>query len=143
MLAITLAITSCSTVIDDVPDDGPTVDAPPTVGVPIPSSTLRGDPAFDALQLSGAAADRYAAMMAAIAAPSGGLNPYRIASRDDVYHYGRVLQSYVQAVLNAFRLTGDLALLDHVDRIAEVLQDELADGWRGTLDGSDGTRDGY
>jgi hypothetical protein len=46
-------------------------------------------------------------------------------------------------VMIAFRVTGDLALLDHVDAIAEEMRTKLRDGWRGTKDGTDGTRDGY
>ena len=143
MLAIALAISGCNVAGEGPPDDVADVVPPPTVTAPVGRTSLRGDPGFDARRLSGAAAERYAAVLAAIAAPSGDLDPFRIARRDDVYHYGRILQSYVQAVLNAFRVTGDLALLDHVDRIAEVLRSELADGWRDTRDGTDGTRDGY
>jgi hypothetical protein len=43
----------------------------------------------------------------------------------------------------SFRMTGDLALLDHVDEIAQIMRAQLRDEWRGTLDGTDGTRDGY
>jgi hypothetical protein len=66
-----------------------------------------------------------------------------VAARDDTYRYGRTLQVYLQSVLLAFRLTGDLALLDHVDVVAQRMRAELRDSWRGTLDGTDGTRDGY
>jgi len=68
----------------------------------------------------------------------------KIAGSDCLFEYGRMpFSSHVQSVLLVFRLTGDLALLDHVDRIAERMRQELRDGWRGTVDGTDGTRDGY
>jgi hypothetical protein len=66
----------------------------------------------------------------------------RLAARDDIYTYGRTLQTYVQSVLATFRMTGDLALLDHVDEIAAVMRTKLRDPWRDTLDGTT-TRDGY
>ena len=65
------------------------------------------------------------------------------ALSDDIFVYARSLASHVQAVLIVFRMTGDLALLDHVDTIAEAMRSKLADGWRGTNDGTDGTKDGY
>jgi hypothetical protein len=67
----------------------------------------------------------------------------RLAASDDIFTYGRTLHGYVQPILTVFRVTGDLALLDHVDVIAERMREELRDGWRGTNDGTDGTRDGY
>ena len=65
------------------------------------------------------------------------------ALRDDVYFYARPVTEHIQAVLIVFRMTGDLALLDHVDTVAEAMRSKLADGWRGTNDGTDGTKDGY
>ena len=65
------------------------------------------------------------------------------ALSDDIFVYARTLASHVQAVLIVFRMTGDLALLDYVDTIAEAMRSQLADGWRGTNDGTNGTKDGY
>ena len=65
------------------------------------------------------------------------------ALSDDIFVYARSLASHVQAVLIVFRMTGDLALLDHVDTIGQAMRSKLADGWRGTNDGTDGTKDGY
>lgn len=105
--------------------------------------SLRGDPAFDAATLPADVRGWYEQLLSDIARPGADLDPMALAARDDVYHYGRTLHSYVQSVLIAFRLSGDLRLLDHVDAIAERMRQELRDGWRDTVDGTDGTRDGY
>ena len=101
--------------------------------------SLRGDPSFDAATLSAEAAIWYERILESVEDGSA----LRLAGRDCVYHYGRTLNAYVQTVLLVFRLTGDLALLDHVDEIGERMRSELRDGWRGTTDGTDGTKDGY
>lgn len=108
-----------------------------------PSSHLRGDPAFDRSQLPSDAAAWHARVIASITSPSADIDALRLARSDDLYEYGRTLQIYVQAVALAFELTGDLALLDHLDDIAEGMRSRLSDAWRGTLDGTDGTRDGF
>ena len=70
-------------------------------------------------------------------------DPYEIAALDDSYEYGRNLHTYLQAMLMMFRFTGDEAILNEVYQITEVMRGELKDEWTGTLDGTDGTRDGY
>ena len=107
------------------------------------SPSLRGDPSFDASRLSGEAAAWHGSVIETIAYPGSDLDPLYLAGSDDVFGYGRPLHTYVQSVLFAFRLTGDLELLDHVDVIAERMRAELHDSWRGTKDGTDGTSDGY
>jgi hypothetical protein len=145
-VAAMLLTAACSDVTDVVAITPPPTDQPsPPLPTPIPAAVhdLRGDPSFDGDALDAALATRYGDLWSEIRGASGDLQPLRLAARDDVYHYGRTLQSYVQSVLTTFRVTGDLALLDHVDQIAEVMRTKLRDGWRGTLDGTDGTRDGY
>jgi hypothetical protein len=104
---------------------------------------LKGDPAFDRLSLSSEQSVAYDGLLASLQHPDILRAVMAMAASDDVYVYSRVLYSHVQAVLVAFRMTGDLVLLDHVDMIAEQMRAQLADGWRGTNDGSDGTKDGY
>ena len=126
------------------PGDEPEPTEPtPTEPVPGTDLSLRGDPSFTRSSLSAAERDWHDALLARIANPASDFDPLAFARRDDVYHYGRTLHTYVQSILTAFRVTGDLRLLDHVDAIAEVMRGELRDGWRDTLDGTDGTRDGY
>ena len=139
-----LTLGACSVV-----DSQDRTDTKPKTGFPridLPGSTergLRGDPGFSVGSLSGDAAVWYGRLIETIATPSSDLDPKKVARSDDLYHYGRPLQVYVESTLAAFRLTGDLTLLDHVDEIAEVMRAQLRDSWRGTLDGTDGTRDGY
>ncbi len=123
---------------DPKPSPAPEPGPAPTPGTRVVGS-LRGDPGFRPSSLSGEAAKWYAEVLEEIADGSA----LRDAGRDDLYYYGRTLHAHVQSVLTVFRLTGDLTLLDHVDEITERMRDELRDEWRGTRDGSDGTKDGY
>jgi hypothetical protein len=123
---------------DPTPPDQPPVTSPPMVR----ALTLRGDPEFSAASLTGEAATRYATLIGFVRQGTGDVDPLRLASRDDIYTYGRTLQTYVQAVLAAYRRTGDLTLLDHVDEIGAVMRTQLRDAWRDTNDGTT-TRDGY
>ena len=106
--------------------------------------SLRGDPAFDANDLSPEQRSTYEAIKRLIATPpTGQFNPYVMADKDCIWWYGHGLQTHVQAVLIAFRVTGDLSLLDHVDELGELMRARLHDSWRGTADGTDGTSDGF
>ena len=136
---------------DDPVDDGSesdsdsdsSIDPEPNPGFERTALTLQGDPTFDPRNLSLQQRAWHNQLSHLIANPADGFDPYTFASRDCLYYYGRTLQTYVQGILIAFRVTGDLALLDHVDEIAERMRAQLSDGWRDTLDGTDGTSDGY
>lgn len=144
-----LALSSCSShpavIVEPEQESTPETPTPaPETPAVLPRNAfaLRGDPLFDAASLTGDAAARYETLLTSIRQGSGDVDPLRLASRDDIYTYGRTLQTYVQAVLSAFRRTGDLTLLDHVDEIGAVMRAQLRDRWRDTLDGTS-TRDGY
>lgn len=102
--------------------------------------SLLGDPSFASDHLAGSARIWYQRILEHVDQDAEILE---LAARDCIYEYGRTLHRYVQSVLVVFRLTGDLRLLDHVDEIAQVMRGELRDGWRGTIDGTDGMQDGY
>jgi len=122
-------------------DETPEEPDPPSV---VRALSFRGDPAFDVGALSAEQRVRYEDFLRSALDPEHVHGIMEIAGSDCLFQYGRMpFSSHVQAVLMAFRLTGDLTLLDHVDRIAERMREELRDGWRGTVDGTDGTRDGY
>ena len=104
---------------------------------------LRGDPSFDATSLAAGARLWYDLLWDAVEDPAAAERATALAASDDLYEYGRTLHTHVLALLTAFRVTGDLALLDEVDRLAEHMRSRLRDPWRGTSDGTDGTRDGY
>jgi hypothetical protein len=139
-LPILVVLAACNTTESALPAAGDKLVLPPDDRV---GPSLRGIPSFDESTLSGETASWYAQVLDSIDNPGTHFDPLEVAGWDDIYEYGRTLHTYVQSVLVAFRLTGDLRLLDHVDAIAERMRAELRDGWRDTLDGTDGTRDGY
>jgi len=129
-----------------VPDEPPVVPDEPGPAPPAPGGrgvSLRGDAGFLISQLSGAQRTHYERLLQELNDPAKLRELERLASRDDIFEYGRGLGGHIRTVLTVFRVTGDLALLDHVDHLAELMRAELADGWRGTNDGTCGTSDGF
>jgi len=104
---------------------------------------MRGDPSFSRSQLTSEQRAHYDRLWEEIKDRNNLQGIVSQAKSGDIFTYGRQPYSYIQAVLTAFRITGDLALLDHVDVIAEHMRAQLRDGWYGTRDGTDGTKDGY
>ncbi len=105
--------------------------------------SLRGNPNFSLAALPPEARTWYEKLWVAIEHPINYEWAASQASRDDIYHYSRSLYTHMLSLLTVFRLTGDLALLDEVDHLTQIMRSKLADGWRGTRDRSDGTRDGF
>lgn len=104
---------------------------------------LRGNPDFAASALSPELACWYEELWRVITNDNQVRDIMRLATSDDLYYYSRTINTHISALLMAFRLTGDLALLDEVDRLAQHMRAKLADGWRGASGlGSQG-RDGY
>jgi hypothetical protein len=60
-----------------------------------------------------------------------------IMTGGDVYLVGRTGGDYVEALLVAFRATGDIRYLDRVYQLSELARGSLRDAW------TDGTTDGY
>jgi hypothetical protein len=104
---------------------------------------LRGDPGFSRERLGEEARTWYDALWAALKQPDQRTLLDRLASSDDLYQYGRTVHANVVALLTVFRFTGDLALLDEVDRLAEQMRASLADSWRGGAKSVRPGRDGY
>ena len=104
---------------------------------------LRGNPNFSVNQLSAEQRKWYDTLWKVIKNPDQFPNSTIIAKSGNSYWYRGDLQDYVISLLLAFRMTGDLRLIDEVDRVAELMRGKLADGWYGTLDGKDGTKDGF
>ncbi len=120
--------------------------APPAAPTPKAATgvyELRGNPNFSLSQLSAEQRKWYDTLWKAINNPEQYPNAIQRAKSDNVYLYRGDLQDYVTSLLLAFRMTGDLRLLDKVDQLAELMRKNLADSWRGTLDGTDGTKDGF
>lgn len=108
-----------------------------------PVTPLRGDPHFDRGQLDGAVRRAYDQLWHEINEPTNLRDVMDLADSDDLFTYGRQLHGHIQAILTVFRATGDLALLDHVDAIAERMRARLDYGWRDTTTGADGTDGQY
>jgi hypothetical protein len=119
----------------------------PTPKIPIPSPTptptpspsphpefgsLRGNPNFSVSQLSAHQRTWYNRILRSIQAR----NYDSAAASDNLYKYGRDLHTHYQAILLAFRATGDLRLLDELVRLTEIQRSKLHDSWRDTLDGT-------
>lgn len=116
--------------------------APPTTNPIGDFDNLRGNPNFKVSSLSPEAQIWYRRLWAAIEDPLSEYNPDKWARSDNLYTYARQLHTYLQTLLTAFRVTGDLKLLDEIDRLVEIMRGELADSWRNTQDGTS-QKDGY
>lgn len=114
-------------------------------GAPKPgtgSFGLLGDPNFDPANLSADAQVWHRRVWYAIEKSRSEM--YATARSDDLYMYARELHTYVQSLLHAFRVTGDLRILDEVDTIAELMRDQLHDSWRDVRQGSSSEgKDGF
>lgn len=105
-------------------------------------TSLRGDPNFRTSNLPTEAQIWHRRLWEAIENPVSAYDADEWAKSDDLYTYARKLHTHIQTLLTAFRVTGDLKLLDEVDRLTQLMRRELADSWRSTKDGSS-QRDGY
>ena len=101
------------------------------------------DPSFSAASLSGDQREQYELFWNSLRNPDRELDPRRMAASDDTYVYARDLHNHIQTLLIMFRYTGDKAILDEVYELTQIMRGELKDEWTGTLDGTDGTKDGY
>ncbi|NDJ76264.1 MAG: hypothetical protein GYB65_08385 [Chloroflexi bacterium] len=104
---------------------------------------LVGDPDFDPNDLAPDMRLWYDRLWLAISSDSAYPNPDNAASSGDLYLIGRSLNNHVTALLTAFRVTGDLALLEEADRLMELARAELRDddgdgfmNWRWLYDDS-------
>lgn len=107
------------------------------------SAGLRGDPSFDPNELSASARCWYEELWSLIADPGRSRQFTNWAASNDLYTYSRDLNTHVNALLLAFRVTGDLLLLDEVERLAQHMRTALADTWHGAASLDRGSVDGY
>ena len=103
---------------------------------------LRGKPSFSRRELSPEARKWYDEVWLMITSPEYDFATGQ-ADSDNLYNYARGLHTHILSLLTVFRVTGDLRLLDEVDRLAQLMRSHLHDSWRGTRDGTNGARDGY
>ena len=128
---------------DPEPQPTPDPEPQPTPVEPVQRYALRGDSSFSVQSLGREERLWYDRLWAGIRNPQQYPNMDSRANSDNIYHYGRDLHTHLQMLLMVFGVTGDLRLLDEVDRLTQIMRSKLHDSWRGTLDGTDGTRDGY
>ena len=98
---------------------------------PVGLYSLRGDPDFDPNQLPGETQLWHARLWEGIdylnAKRESQINPDNLAASGDLYAVGRAFNTYITTLLNALRVTKDLALLDEVDRLLEIARAQLGD----------------
>lgn len=108
-----------------------------------PGTDLRGDPSFDPSELPTDVRCWYDVLWNAISDPRRAADFTDRAARGDLYIYAREINNHFVALLTAFRITGDLDLLDEVDRLAQHMRAQLEDAWFGRYSLSEGSVDGY
>ena len=114
----------------------------PDTGAVRRAFSLVGDPGFQRSDLNPEARIWYDRFWAAVEREQTGDNPkYDATSHarsDNTYNYGRQLNQYMTMLLAALRATGDLSILDEVDRLAQLMRAELGDYWCDGSNFSDG-----
>ncbi len=118
-------------------------DAPSAGGSWSPDMDLRGDPSFDPASLPADVLCWYEALWDVIDDPERAAYFTRRADRDDLYTYSREVNNHLVALFTAFRVTGDLELLDEIDRLAQHMRAQLDDSWHGAASLDRGAVDGY
>lgn len=104
---------------------------------------LRGDPSFSPGQLAPEVACWYEELWSILQDPDRSAYYTSRADRYDLYTYAREMNTHINALLTALRVTGDLALLDEVDRLAQHMRAKLEDTWTGRAARDAGSHDGY
>jgi hypothetical protein len=125
--------------IDDTNNSTPSTTTPTTRT----KFSLRGDPSFSASKLSGETKLWHDRLWAAISNSRQSPNPTELAGSNNLYDYGRGLNTYITSLLHAFRVTGDLRILDEIDRLAQIMRTKLKDSSILTVGGSSPKSDGY
>jgi len=104
---------------------------------------LTGDPDFTPGQLPPAVRCWYEELWAVLLDPTRSAYYTSRADRYDLYTYSREMNTHVNALLTALRVTGDLAILDEVDRLAQHMRAKLEDTWTRGAGNDSGSHDGY
>ena len=108
-----------------------------------PDLDLRGDPSFDPADLPADVLCWYETLWDVVSDPDRAAYFTRRAQRADLYTYSREVNNHLVALFTAFRVTGDLALLDEIDRLGQHMRAQLDDAWQGRASRDDGAADGY
>jgi hypothetical protein len=112
--------------------------------------SLVGDPSFDDSAFSGAVASAYSTLLTDLSSSATTTRLNTLIATDDLYYYARLFHTHIDSAYLAFRLTGDLRILDHIDYWMDQLWSRRvyghADGqysqfimWRAASDAGFGT----
>jgi hypothetical protein len=71
------------------------------------------------------------------------INLTELATSNDTFKYGRMLNAHVSSLLHVLQVTGDPALLEEVDRLTELMRAQLQDRSILTYNGTSYQSDGY
>ena len=107
------------------------------------SLSLVGDPEFDPSALHPEIRCWYEELWSVLLEPSRSAYFTSRADRYDLYTYAREMNTHIGALLTALRITGDLRILDEVDRLAQHMRSQLKDTWAGRAARDEGSKDGY
>lgn len=122
----------------------PIIIEPPSTRAPF---SLRIDPNFDKTKLSSQARIWYDRLWSSINNPNQSVHsPYSgvgLANLNDEYYYARPLNTYMTTLLHVFRATGDKAVLDEIDKLAQIMRSKLKDWSITRLGSTTWTADGY
>ena len=97
--------------------------------VPAAAFSLRGNPNFNKADLTSEERLWYARMWAAIQHSSPTSNHHSQSRSGNLYSYARPLNETITVMLYAFRATGDLRLLDEIDRLLQNMRGKLRTTW--------------
>lgn len=112
------------------PSPSPTPSPAPEPTNPGPSQgnlQLRGNPNFRVSSMSAEEQKWYAWLWQAIDNARPIPDATSLAKSGDIFTYRGMLQAYIHSLLSAFRVTGDLRLLDEVDRLGQLMRSKLSD----------------
>src|SRR5690606_37195696 len=104
---------------------------------------LTGESGFTPDQLPASVRCWYEALWAVLQNPGRSAYYTSRADRYDLYTYSREMNTHINALLTSLRVTGDLAILDEVDRLAQHMRAKLEDTWTRGAGRDSGSRDGY
>jgi hypothetical protein len=108
-----------------------------------PALSLRVDPNFTPSRLPEEARQWYDRLWAGITNPEQLPNATELAASNNLYNYGRGLNTHMTTLLHVFRATGDLRMLDEIDRLAQIMRSKLKDASILKEGGSEYEADGY
>lgn len=92
--------------------------------------SLRGDASFDARRLPPDVRGWYDRMWRDLRSPNPSPDIHKLGATGDLWHLGRPWNRGITALLAVMRVTGDLRLLDEIDRSMQAARKELKD-WDG------------